>query len=110
MNTSPADSPRIDAPGATPRYVPPLAAPLPAATEATNVPWPRTRSVSGRPSTARGYEKPIPVPRSVPRRTLPTTLLPNGRSGWRAPTPVYRTAMVTPDPDRGPTNATLSNG
>ena len=110
MNRSPADNPRIEAPGATPRYVPPLANPLPAATEATNVPWPRSRSVSGRPSTVRGYVKPIPAPRAVPRRTLPTTLLPNGRSGCVASTPVSRTAMVTPAPDRGPTNGTLRNG
>ena len=99
MKRSPAERARTDAPGATPRCNPPLAAPVPAATEATEVPCPRTRSVSGTPSTATGLTKPGPVLRAEFTRTFSTTLLWKGRSGWVASTPVSSTAMVTPAPE-----------
>ena len=66
--------------GATPRYLPPEAAPLPAMVEATWVPWPTVSPASAS---------------SVKLRASATW---PARSGWVASTPVSSTATVTPAP------------
>ncbi len=71
---------RIFAPGATPLYLPPDFLPVPAAMEATCVPWPTLSVVSG----------------EVVKFLAPTTW--PLRSSWVASTPVSRTAIVTPLP------------
>ncbi len=71
---------RIFAPGATPLYLPPDLAPVPAAMDATWVPWPKWSVASA------AVEKFLD---SI------TWVL---RSGWLASTPVSRTAILTPFP------------
>ncbi len=71
---------RIFAPGATPLYVPLDWAPVPAAMDATCVPWPTTSPVVG-----------------ADVKFLAAVTWPL-RSGWVASTPVSRTAILTPLP------------
>lgn len=66
--------------GATPLCVPFDPAPLPAAVEATWVPWPSRSAASGAPLKFRAAT------------TRPW------RSGWVSSTPVSRTAILTPSP------------
>ncbi|RAO49918.1 hypothetical protein ONO86_02401 [Micromonospora noduli] len=66
--------------GATPRYLPPEAAPVPAMVEATWVPWPTVSRASATSVKLRASA------------TLPA------RSGWVASTPVSSTATDTPVP------------
>ena len=70
----------IDAPGATPTYLPLLAAPEPAAIEATWVPWPLPSSTD--PLPEKSEVKPIRP----------------SKSGWLESIPVSTTQIVTPSP------------
>ena len=70
------------APSATPRCVPPLAAPVPAIVEATCVPWPLTSSPTSSPGTK--------LDESASTRPA--------RSGWVSSYPESSTATVTPSP------------
>ncbi len=72
---------RIFAPGATPLYVPPALAPVPATVDATCVPWPDLS----------------PVPEAEPLKSCSATTCPV-RSGWAVSMPVSRTATLTPVP------------
>lgn len=79
LSTLPLSS---SAPGATPLNLPLERAPVPAAMEATCVPWPYLSVVSGE------------VEKFLAAATWPL------RSGWVASMPVSSTAMVTPLPSR----------
>ena len=76
------------APGATPRYWPPEAAPLPAMVDATWVPCPMKSPSCSRPSVK--FSDPMIRP---------------DRSGWVASTPVSSTATVIPEPSSPPAQA-----
>ena len=70
------------APGATPRYLPPDAAPLPTMVDATWVPWPTAS------------------PGSLPPVKSRTSVRCPAKSGWLASIPVSSTPTVTPVPSK----------